>query len=83
VSENATSRDANIFAATPDFERELVATTLVAQRAGAELLGASVYELQPGGRQADLHIHYRNEELIVVLAGDAPHARREPAARAG
>jgi uncharacterized cupin superfamily protein len=61
--------EANVFSASPDFERELASTTAVGSRAGAELLGASVYELQPGGRQADLHCHYRNEELIVVLAG--------------
>ena len=34
-----------------------------------ELLGATVYELPPGARWADLHVHYANEELIVVLAG--------------
>ncbi len=34
-----------------------------------ERLGATVYELQPGARWADLHVHYANEELIVVLEG--------------
>ena len=38
-------------------------------RAGMELLGATVYELPPGARWADLHVHYANEELILVLAG--------------
>ena len=33
------------------------------------MLGATVYELEPGARWADLHVHYANEELIVVLAG--------------
>src|SRR5687767_2807751 len=42
---------------------------MVGQHAGCELLGATVYELEPRGRQADLHAHYANEELIVVLAG--------------
>ncbi len=38
-------------------------------RAGTELLGATVYELEPGARWADLHVHYANEELIIVVAG--------------
>ena len=69
MTEPSPSERANIFNARPDFERELVASTGVGRHAGAELLGATVYELQPGGRQADLHAHYHNEELIVVLAG--------------
>jgi uncharacterized cupin superfamily protein len=69
VDEASPPGTANILSSEPDFERELVSTRIVGQRAGAEMLGASVYDLQPGGRQADLHVHYRNEELIVVLAG--------------
>jgi uncharacterized cupin superfamily protein len=61
--------DANIGSSTPDYERDKVSAIVVGQRAGAELLGASVYEIQPGGRQADLHAHYNNEELIIVLSG--------------
>lgn len=61
--------EANIFAGGSDFEREAVAVTVVGRRAGAELLGASLYEIQPRGRQADLHAHYQNEEMILVLAG--------------
>ena len=37
--------------------------------AGAELLGATAYELDPGAKWAELHAHYANEELIVVLEG--------------
>jgi uncharacterized cupin superfamily protein len=59
----------NVFDGVPDFEREAVAGIFVGQRAGAELLGASVYEIQPGGRQADLHVAYHNEEMIIVLVG--------------
>ncbi len=59
----------NIFDGSPDFEREAVSSIGVGRRAGAELLGATVYEMRPGGRQADLHAHYNNEEMIVVLAG--------------
>jgi uncharacterized cupin superfamily protein len=40
----------------------------VAERAGAEVLGASVYELQPGGEMV-FHYHVQREELLIVLAG--------------
>jgi uncharacterized cupin superfamily protein len=61
--------DANIFTTSWDFERHGTSVAGLGARAGTELLGASVYELEPGARWADLHIHYANEELIVVLAG--------------
>ena len=40
----------------------------VAERAGAEHLGASVYELQPGEEMV-FHYHVQREELLVVLHG--------------
>jgi uncharacterized cupin superfamily protein len=61
--------DANVFTTAWDFERAGVSMAAVGARAGTELLGGTVYELQPGTRWADLHVHYANEELIVVLAG--------------
>jgi uncharacterized cupin superfamily protein len=61
--------DANVYTTTWDFERAGAAAAAVAKRAGAEALGATVYELAPGARWADLHFHHANEELIVVLAG--------------
>ncbi len=61
--------EANVFSDSFEFEFRGVRTAGVAKQAGAEELGASVYELQPGARWADLHFHYRNEELIIVLAG--------------
>jgi len=39
------------------------------RQAGAERLGASLFELQPGASSFPLHVHHANEELIVVLAG--------------
>ena len=39
------------------------------RQAGSEKLGASLYELPPGGATYPLHVHYANEELIVVLSG--------------
>jgi uncharacterized cupin superfamily protein len=40
----------------------------VAERAGAEHLGASLYELQPGEEMV-FHYHVQREELLIVLDG--------------
>jgi uncharacterized cupin superfamily protein len=40
----------------------------VAERAGAQHLGASLYELQPGDEMV-FHYHVQREELLIVLAG--------------
>jgi uncharacterized cupin superfamily protein len=40
----------------------------VAERAGAEHLGASMYELQPGEEMV-FHYHVQSEELLIVLHG--------------
>jgi uncharacterized cupin superfamily protein len=40
----------------------------VADRAGAEHLGASMYELQPGEEMV-FHYHVQREELLIVLHG--------------
>ena len=37
--------------------------------AGAERLGASLYELTPGSAAFPLHYHLGNEELLIVVAG--------------
>jgi uncharacterized cupin superfamily protein len=59
----------NVFASDWDVTFGDVGMFSVTKEAGAELLGATVYELGPGARWADLHVHFANEELIVVLAG--------------
>jgi uncharacterized cupin superfamily protein len=41
----------------------------IGRQAGARDLGASLFEVPPGGATFPLHAHYSNEELIVVLAG--------------
>ena len=43
-------------------------------RHDASALGASVWELQPGGSQFVYHFHHGSEELLVVLRG-APTVR--------
>jgi uncharacterized cupin superfamily protein len=39
------------------------------RQAGAEHLGASLFELEPGQAAFPLHYHLGNEELLIVLAG--------------
>lgn len=48
----------------------------LADRLGGEKLGASVYELPPGERSFPYHVHHANEELLIVLDGEAT-LRRE------
>jgi uncharacterized cupin superfamily protein len=55
----------------PEWEAELpgLRGVRVGAAAGAEKLGATLYEVDPGGRVSPLHIHHANEELLIVLAG--------------
>ena len=46
----------------------------VGQRIGAELIGGSLYELEPGDRLWPYHTHHANEEWAIVVAG-APTLR--------
>ena len=39
------------------------------RQAGAEKLGASLYEVPPGGATFPFHAHHGNEELVVVVSG--------------
>jgi len=41
----------------------------VGAQAGAERLGATLYEVEPGGASSPLHAHHANEEMIIVLSG--------------
>jgi uncharacterized cupin superfamily protein len=43
--------------------------TRVGAAAGAQELGCSLYELDPGGQAAPYHLHHANEELLIVLHG--------------
>jgi uncharacterized cupin superfamily protein len=38
-------------------------------RAGAQELGASLYEIDPGGAVSPYHAHHGNEELLLVVTG--------------
>jgi uncharacterized cupin superfamily protein len=39
------------------------------RQAGAERLGASLFELEPGQAQFPMHYHIGNEEILIVVAG--------------
>jgi uncharacterized cupin superfamily protein len=41
----------------------------LARAAGAERLGASLFELEPGQAAFPLHYHLANEELLIVVSG--------------
>ena len=63
----------NIF--SESFEREIahgsfaVRGSRVGAAAGAQRLGASVYELPAGKRNMPYHSHFGIEELLIVLSG--------------
>lgn len=64
---------ANVF--EPDFDAEQDEAPFTWRRArlgrqaGAEALGASLFEVPPGASSFPLHVHHANEEMIVVLSG--------------
>jgi len=39
-------------------------------RAGAQELGVSLYEIDPGGAVSPYHAHHGNEELLIVVTGN-------------
>src|SRR4051794_5215824 len=41
----------------------------IGRQTGARRLGASLFEVPPGAASFPLHIHYANEEMLVVVAG--------------
>src|SRR3954454_23104847 len=76
---------ANVF--EPDFDAEQDKPPFTWRRArlgrqaGAEELGASLFELPPGASSFPLHVHHGNEEMLVVLSG-RPTLRSMDSARA-
>jgi uncharacterized cupin superfamily protein len=58
--------------------------TQIGDRLGAELLGGSVYDVDPGKKLWPYHLHHANEEWLVVLRGRptlrTPDGERELAA---
>jgi uncharacterized cupin superfamily protein len=64
---------ANLF--DPDWDAEQDKPPFVFKRArlgrqaGADKLGASLVEVPPGASPFPLHIHFANEEMIIVIEG--------------
>jgi uncharacterized cupin superfamily protein len=50
-------------------------------RTGAQELGATLYEIDPGGAIAPYHLHHGNEELLLVVSG-TPRLRTPDGVRA-
>jgi uncharacterized cupin superfamily protein len=68
------SDDPNVL--EPDWDAEMpdppfrVRALRAGAHAGARELGATLYELEPGGAISPYHVHHANEELLVVLSGN-------------
>jgi uncharacterized cupin superfamily protein len=64
---------ANVFEPEWDVEQDEPPFTWrrarLGRQAGSEDLGASLFEIPPGASSFPKHIHYANEELLVVLSG--------------
>jgi uncharacterized cupin superfamily protein len=50
-------------------------------RSGAQELGATLYEIDPGGAISPYHVHHGNEELLLVVSG-TPQLRTPDGVRA-
>lgn len=68
-----TARMANVFEPHWDEEQDRPPFSWrrarLGRQAGADQLGASLYELAPGCSSFPLHVHYANEEMLVVISG--------------
>ncbi|MBJ7355182.1 MAG: cupin domain-containing protein [Thermoleophilaceae bacterium] len=68
----------NIFDPDFDLERDgdgaLKRQDFVGRKAGAQRIGATVWELDPGATAYKYHFHYGEEEMLIVLEG-APTLR--------
>jgi uncharacterized cupin superfamily protein len=63
----------NLFGDAWDFEEEQGAFQIrragVGRRLRSELIGASLYEIDPGRKLWPYHFHHSNEELLLVVRG--------------
>jgi uncharacterized cupin superfamily protein len=64
---------ANLFSGEWDDEQEhegfRIREAQIGARLGAELIGGSVYEVDPGKKLWPYHVHHANEEWLIVLRG--------------
>jgi len=65
------SVDANMFAPEWDVEMPDLGRRVMrlGGRVGSSELGASLFEIDPGGAVSPMHIHHANAELLFVLSG--------------
>ena len=58
---------------------------LVGQHVGGELIGATMSEVEPGGKLWPYHTHHLNEEWVIVLSrrADVAYARRRAGVEGG
>ena len=81
---------ANVFTVECDLGMEhdgfRIRKTQIGDRLGAELIGGSVCEIDPGKRLWPYHLHHANEEWLIVLRGRptlrTPEGERELEGRA-
>ena len=55
---------------TEDREGWKIKDAWVGYHVGAELIGGSMYEVEPGNKQGPYHTHHANEEWVIVLRGE-------------
>ena len=77
--------DPNVHRPEWDFERAEppfgVRAMRLGPRTGARELGATFFEIDPGGAISPYHLHHGNEELLLVLSG-TPQLRTPDGVRA-
>ena len=64
------SNEVNVFETTA-WEREMGSArgTRVGAAAGAQKLGCTLFEVDPGAQAVPYHLHHSNEEMLIVLDG--------------
>jgi uncharacterized cupin superfamily protein len=58
------------WAVTRDRDGWRVKAAFVGERIGGELIGATMYEVEPGNKLWPYHTHHANEEWAIVLGGE-------------
>jgi uncharacterized cupin superfamily protein len=62
--------NSDVWDGTRDREGWRVKGALVGQRIGGQLIGATMSEVEPGGKLWPYHTHHLNEEWVIVLRGE-------------
>jgi uncharacterized cupin superfamily protein len=62
--------DSDEWDGTRDREGWRISGLVVGRRIGGELIGAGLYEIEPGNKLWPYHTHHLNEEWVIVLRGE-------------